>query len=35
MTDEAMYVLAAILPEHQRGYFADLSKATVETIEWV
>jgi 1-acyl-sn-glycerol-3-phosphate acyltransferase len=35
MTDEAMYVLAALLPEHRRGYYADLSKATMETIEFV
>src|SRR3970040_144312 len=33
MTDEALYVLAAMLPEHRRGYYADLSKATRETIE--
>jgi len=35
MTDEAMYVLAAMLPEHRRGYYADLSRATTETIEFV
>jgi 1-acyl-sn-glycerol-3-phosphate acyltransferase len=35
MTDEAMYVLAAMLPEHRRGFYADLSLATQETIEWV
>ena len=35
MTDEAMYILAAILPEFRRGYYSDLSKATQETIEWV
>lgn len=35
MTDEALYVLAAMLPEHRRGYYADLSRATMETIEWV
>ena len=35
MTDEAMYVLSALLPEHRRGVYADLSKATQETIEWV
>jgi len=34
MTDEAMYVLAALLPEHRRGAYADLSKATQETITW-
>ncbi|HLE29064.1 MAG TPA: lysophospholipid acyltransferase family protein [Anaerolineales bacterium] len=33
MTDEAMYLLAAMLPEHRRGYYADLSKATMETVE--
>jgi 1-acyl-sn-glycerol-3-phosphate acyltransferase len=33
MTDEAMYRLAAILPEHRRGHYADLTKATTETIE--
>ena len=35
MTDEAMYILAAMLPEHRRGYYGDLSQATQETIEWV
>ena len=35
MTDEAIYVLAAMLPEHRRGYYADLSKATTETIEFL
>jgi 1-acyl-sn-glycerol-3-phosphate acyltransferase len=35
MTDEAMYVLAALLPEPRRGYYADLSLATTETIEFV
>ncbi len=35
MTDEAMYILAAMLPEYRRGYYADLSLATHETIEWV
>jgi len=34
MTDEAMYVLAAMLPEFRRGYYSDISKATQETIEW-
>lgn len=33
MTDEAMYILAAMLPERRRGDYADLSKATRETIE--
>ena len=32
MTDEAMYLLAAMLPPHRRGYYADLSRATRETI---
>jgi len=35
MTDEAMYILASMLPEHRRGVYSDLSKATQETIEWV
>ncbi len=35
MTDEAMYILAAMLPPHRRGYYADLSKATQETIVWL
>jgi 1-acyl-sn-glycerol-3-phosphate acyltransferase len=35
MTDEAMYVLAGLLPENRRGVYADLSKASQETIEWV
>lgn len=35
MTDEAMYILAAMLPEHRRGFYADLSHATHDTIEWV
>lgn len=35
MTDEAMYVLAAMLPEARRGVYADLSAATTETIEFV
>ena len=33
MTDEAMYVLAALLPPHRRGEYADLSRATTESIE--
>ena len=32
MTDEAMYILAALLPEHRRGVYADLSRATRQTI---
>ncbi len=35
MTDEAMYILASLLPESRRGEYSDLSKATQETIEWV
>ncbi len=35
MTDEAMYILAALLPPHRRGIYADLSKATQEMISWV
>lgn len=35
MTDEAMYVLAGMLPEHRRGVYADVGRATQETIEWV
>jgi 1-acyl-sn-glycerol-3-phosphate acyltransferase len=35
MTDEAMYILASMLPEYRRGLYSDLSLATQETIEWV
>ena len=35
MTDESMYVLAAMLPEARRGVFSDLGAATTETIEFV
>jgi 1-acyl-sn-glycerol-3-phosphate acyltransferase len=35
MTDEAMYILASLLPENRRGIYADLTKATQETLEWV
>ncbi len=35
MTDEAMYILAALLPEYRRGFYSDLTLATHETIEWV
>jgi 1-acyl-sn-glycerol-3-phosphate acyltransferase len=35
MTDEAMYILATLLPEHLRGYYRNLSLATSETIEWI
>jgi 1-acyl-sn-glycerol-3-phosphate acyltransferase len=33
MADEAMYQLASLLPEGRRGYYANLAKATTETIE--
>lgn len=35
MMDEAMYLLASMLPEHRRGVYADLSKSTQDTIERV
>jgi len=35
MTDEAMYILAALLPPHRRGVYADLEHATQETIVWL
>jgi 1-acyl-sn-glycerol-3-phosphate acyltransferase len=35
MTDDAMYILAAMLPEHRRGFYSDLSLATHATIERV
>lgn len=35
MTDEAMYILAAMLPEARRGVYANLGAATTETIEFV
>lgn len=35
MATEAMYVLAAMLPEHRRGVYANLDQATQETIEWL
>jgi len=35
MTDEAMYVVSAMLPPHRRGYYSDLSCASQETIELV
>jgi 1-acyl-sn-glycerol-3-phosphate acyltransferase len=34
MTDEALYQLAALLPPERRGEYADLSKATTETLEF-
>lgn len=33
MTDEAMYVLARMLPAERRGVYSDLSRATTHTIE--
>jgi len=35
MTDEAMYVLAGMLPENRRGVYSDLSRATEDTLEWL
>ncbi|HSJ53096.1 MAG TPA: lysophospholipid acyltransferase family protein [Anaerolineae bacterium] len=35
MMDEAMYVLAAMLPASRRGEYADLARATSETIEFL
>lgn len=35
LMDEAMFVLARMLPENRRGAYADLSKATEDTIEWL
>jgi 1-acyl-sn-glycerol-3-phosphate acyltransferase len=35
MSDEAMYVLAGLLPPQRRGIYADLTKASHETIEFV
>jgi 1-acyl-sn-glycerol-3-phosphate acyltransferase len=32
MTDEALYQLAAMLPEERRGYYADLRQATADTL---
>jgi 1-acyl-sn-glycerol-3-phosphate acyltransferase len=34
MTDEAMYVLAGMLPEEHRGVYADRSQATTDTLEF-
>lgn len=33
LSDEAMYYLAAMLPEERRGYYSDLTKATQDTFE--
>ena len=35
MTDEALYILASMLPEERRGFYANLSKATQSTIQWL
>lgn len=35
MTDEAMYILAEMLPPHRRGVYSDVSNATQDTIEWL
>lgn len=35
MSHEAMYVLAAMLPPDRRGFYADLSKATRETLQFL
>jgi 1-acyl-sn-glycerol-3-phosphate acyltransferase len=35
MTDEAMYILAQMLPEYRRGVYSDLSQATQETITYL
>jgi 1-acyl-sn-glycerol-3-phosphate acyltransferase len=35
MADEAMYILAAMLPENLRGYYNDFSKVSQESIEWL
>ncbi len=35
MTDEALYELAKMLPENRRGVYADLSKATQTTLEFI
>jgi len=34
MTDEAMYRISAMLPEHLRGVYSDLSKATTEFLDF-
>jgi 1-acyl-sn-glycerol-3-phosphate acyltransferase len=35
MTHEAMYALAALLPDHRRGVYGNLGQATQEMIEWL
>jgi hypothetical protein len=34
MTDEAMYILAGLVPERRRGEYSDLAKATTEWIDF-
>ena len=35
MTNEAMYQLAALVDEPQRGVYSDLSQATTDTLDFV
>ena len=35
MTDEMMYTISALLPPRRRGVYADLTKATQDTLEWL
>lgn len=35
MTDEALYVLSALLPPQRRGFYSDLSRASQDTIEFI
>ncbi len=35
MTRETMYQLAALLPEHRRGFYNDLGQMTTDTLEFV
>lgn len=35
MTQEAMFQLAALLPEHRRGVYRDLSQATTDTLQFL
>ncbi len=35
MTRETMYQLAALLPEHRRGFYSDLDQMTTDTLEFV
>lgn len=35
MTDEMIYTIAALLPPHRRGVYADLTRATQDTLEWL